>query len=252
MSKRMPCSDELKDKHLDMILKMAYEYENTLKSQQMLGELEEVGKECSEADSRNAFALFLKKYEQQQAQQRHQARKVRARRIISRTLEVAACVVLVMAIATPIAIAKVDAIRVKVLELLIDVKDDHTELSIIEDEEAAFEVPAGWKGVYYLSYIPDEYQFVEIDDMFCQARYQNANGDDIYFSEYNPTTEVNLDSEDAEISYADINGTKGLIIQKTQRNYIMISWAFEDKFFLLESQGTLDEALKMARSVRRI
>ena len=37
MSNRMPCSDELKDKHLDMMLQMAYKYENALKSQQMLG-----------------------------------------------------------------------------------------------------------------------------------------------------------------------------------------------------------------------
>ena len=61
MGKRMPCSDELKDKHLDMMLQMAYKYENALKSQQMLDELEEAGKECSEADARDAFALFLKK-----------------------------------------------------------------------------------------------------------------------------------------------------------------------------------------------
>ena len=252
MGKRMPCSDELKDKHLDIMLQMAYKYENALKSQQMLDELEEAGKKCSEADARDAFALFLKKCEQQEAQAKRQARRARARRIIRRTVEVAACVVLVMAIATPFAIAKVDVIRVKVMELLIDIKDDHTELSFVEDEDAAFEVPAGWEGLYYPAYIPDGYEFVKVEELIDRVHYSDENGNDIYFTEYSPTAAVNLDSEDAEVSYEDINEAKALVIQKEQENYIMITWAYEDKYFVLDCQTTLDDALKIARSVRRI
>lgn len=250
MSKRMPCSDEFKDKHLDMMLQMAYKYENALKSQQMLDELEEAGKKCSEADARDAFALFLKKCEQQEAQAKRQARRARARRIIRRTVEVAACVVLVMAIATPFAIAKVDVIRVKVMELLIDIKDDHTELSFVEDEDAAFEVPAGWKGLYYPAYIPDEYEFLELGKLYDSAIYTNQTGQLLAFTEYAQSSLVNVDSEGAVVSYEIVNGSDALVLEKDER--IIITWAGSEKYFVIESYTTKDEALAMARSVRRI
>ncbi len=250
MSKRMPCSDELKDKHLDMMLQMAYKYDNALKSQQMLDELEEAGKKCSEADARDAFALFLKKCEQQEAQAKRQARKARARRIIRRTVEVAACVVLVMAIATPFAIAKVDVIRVKVMELLIDIKDDHTELSFVEDEDAAFEVPAGWEGAYYPAYIPDEYEFLELGKLYDSAIYTNQTGQLLAFTEYAQSSLVNVDSEGAVVSYEIVNGSDALVLEKDER--IIITWAGSEKYFVIEGYTTKDEALAMARSVRRI
>lgn len=250
MSKRMPCSDEFKDKHLDMMLQMAYKYENALKSQQMLDELEEAGKKCSEADARDAFALFLKKCEQQEAQAKRQARRARARRIIRRTVEVAACVVLVMAIATPFAIAKVDVIRVKVMELLIDIKDDHTELSFVEDEDAAFEVPAGWKGAYYPAYIPQGYYVIDMSELFCIVYYSNDEMQDFSFGEFKQAAATDINSENAIISYVDVNGANALLLEND--DYTTLTWAYEDRYFIIDGYLTKEEALKIARSVRRI
>lgn len=250
MGKRMPCSDELKDEHLDMMLRLAYKYESALNARQALDELEEDGKECSEADARDAYALFLKKYEQQQAQERRQTRRARARRIISRAAEVAACFVLVMAIAAPLAIAKVDAIRVKVMELLVDVKDDHAELSFVEDEDAAFEVPAGWEGLYYPAYIPEGYKFLELDKLFDSAIYTNQTGKFLAFTEYNQNSLVNVDNEGAVVSYGEVNGSDALVLEKNGR--IIITWSDSERYFVVEGYITKDEALAMAKSVRRI
>lgn len=253
MNDAKQAQEQLQDEHLDMLLRLAYRYEDELIAREILAEFEATNAADIDGDPQAAYALFRARYERQQAQQKRQQRNRRLKRALRRTVEVAACFVVLMAIAAPFAIANVDAIRVKVMELLIEVKDDHTELSFVEDESAAFEVPAGWNGLYYPSYTPEKYQFIELDDRCLQARYQDADGNNMYFSEYNPTAKVDIDSENAEISYEDINGARGMVVQKEQRDYIMVTWAYEDKFFLLECQGTtLDEALKIARSVRRI
>ena len=74
---------------------------------------------------------------------------------MSRLVLIGACVVLVIGIAAPIAIANIEAIRVRVMELLINIQDEYTEISMVENEEMAFDVPAAWRGEYYPSYIPD-------------------------------------------------------------------------------------------------
>lgn len=157
---------------------------------------------------------------------------------------------LVMAIATPFAIAKVDVIRVKVMELLIGIKDDHTELSFVEDEDAAFEVPAGWKGAYYPAYIPDEYEFLELGKLYDSAIYTNQTGQLLAFTEYAQSSLVNVDSEGAVVSYEMVNGSDALVLEKDER--IIITWAGSEKYFVIEGYTTKDEALAMARSVRRI
>lgn len=115
------------------------------------------------------------------------------RKHAGRVVQIAACIVLLLGIATPIAIANVDSVRTKVLQLLISVQSDHTELSLVADEAVAFEVPEGWQGSYFPSYIPEGYN-IHVRPRWGQyIEYTNSNGDLLSFDECTGD------------SYADIN-----------------------------------------------
>ena len=155
-----------------------------------------------------------------------------------------------MGIATPFAIANVEAIRVKVMELLIDIQEDHTELSFVENENEEFYVPVEWQGNYYPSYIPDGFYLKEQGKLNCYVKYENEQGARINFSEYSADDSVSINSENAELSYTTINGVDAFVIER--ESSVIITWNSDDKFFVLTANTPKEEALEIANGVKRI
>lgn len=249
MSKNKINLDEIQDQHLNTMIKLAFEYEDALEAQ----ENSENNEEMPIIDAARKEAVWnkaLEKIAEMEAEEKKKSRIVQFRRSIPRIIEVAACLILVMGIAAPFAIANVEAIRVKVMELLIDIQEDHTELNFVEIDDKAFYIPASWSGSYYPSYIPDGFVMAEMSELYCDVTYVNEEGAKIYFSEYLQDDQVDINSEDAALSYASINGDNAFIIERD--NLVIVAWASEDRFFVIEAETSKEEALVVADSVRRI
>ena len=99
-------------------------------------------------------------------------------------------------------------------------------------------------------YIPDKYEFLELSKLYNSAIYINQTGQLLVFTEYAQTSLINVDSEGAAISHEVVNGSEALILEKEDR--IIVIWADSEKYFVIEGYADKDEALAMARSVRRI
>lgn len=127
-------------------------------------------------------------------------RRMRINHFVRKTLPqaglVAACVVAVLSIAAITALATSKTVRMKVFELLINTQKEYTELSLVESQEGAFDVPSDWAGEYYPSFIPEGFQLVETEGYpgWSEAFYQNEDAGILFFSEYESS------------SYANING----------------------------------------------
>ena len=249
MSKNQTNYDEIQDKHLDTMIKLAFEYKDGLETQNNAVE-EDNMPVIDTARKEAVWEKAMEKYTKMEAAEKKKNRIVQFRRSIPRIIQVAACLVLVMGIATPFAIANVEAIRVKVMELLIDIQEDHTELSFFENDNKAFYVPANWSGLYYPSDIPDEFVVAEMSEIYCDVTYINAAGAKIYYSEYQPDDLVDINSENATLSHAVINGENAFVIER--ENLVIVTWASEERFFVVEAETTKEEALVIAESVRRI
>lgn len=250
MSKDRLNYDEIQDQHLDTMIKLAFKYANALESQEIMEACENMECPVNEACVKSTYNMFLDKLAKQRAQETRQSRIVQFRRIIPRVIQIAACLILVLGIATPFAVANVETVRVKVMQLLIDIQEDHTELAFVEDEDAKFYIPAGWSGLYYPSYIPDGFVMTEMSQLYCDVTFVNKNGAKIYFSEYLPDDLVDINSENAALSYAVINGKNTFIVEHD--NFIIVTWASEDRFFVIEAETTKEEALLVAEGVRKI
>ena len=145
MSKNQLNYDEIRDQHLDTMLKLAFKHADALEAQDIMKESDTVECPVSEERAEATYKMFLDKLAKQEVEEKRNARIVQFRRSIPRIIQIAACLVLVMGIVTPFAVANVESIRVKVMELLISIQEDHTERSFVENESAAFDVPADCK-----------------------------------------------------------------------------------------------------------
>ncbi|MDD4096961.1 MAG: DUF4367 domain-containing protein [Oscillospiraceae bacterium] len=166
--------------------------------------------------------------------------------------KIAAGLLLIFFISLTTAVATVHSVRVKVMEIIFNIEDEYTEVSLREQEEAGFDVPGGWQGEYFPRFIPPGYS---IDQLSCLSplnsiMYTSADGDRIIFDECGSDVGANIDTEDAAITYVLINGNPGLIAKKA--NKTIISWADGDEFFILTCDFTGDIPLQIANSVTRI
>ena len=133
--------DDIQDRHMDTMIRLAYLQKEALETEDILKEVEKSVKENEQVHPDIAYQMFLDKLESETRKERKTKRLNEAKKAMSRLVLIGACVVLVIGIAAPIAIANIEAIRVRVMELLINIQDEYTEISMVENEEMTFDVP---------------------------------------------------------------------------------------------------------------
>ncbi len=243
--------DDIQDRHMDTMIRLAYLQKEALETEDILKEVEKSDKENEQVHPDIAYQMFLDKLERETRKERKTKRLNEAKKAMSRLVLIGACVVLVIGIAAPIAIANIEAIRVRVMELLINIQDEYTEISMVENEEMAFDVPAAWRGEYYPSYIPDGFALTQINSRGSTAYFTETGGSrGIRFGEYSSDTYTNIDSEGAELTHATIGMADALVVKKD--NTITVVWSLNNRYFVLRVDGSKEEALKIAENVKII
>jgi hypothetical protein len=190
---------------------------------------------------------------------RNAIRKRKLKKFAQQTLpkagKVAASILLVLFIGLSVAIASVQSVRVRVLEILINIEDEYTELSLQENPGSSFDVPAEWSGSFYPSKIPEGFTISQIEGMFGNAFVSYVPDDDksnrITFLEQGEDTYANLDTEDAVLSSTMVKGSPALFVVKGKT--VSVAWATDNLYFVLICQGLQEkDVLAIANSVVRI
>ena len=242
--------DALQDQHLDAMIQLAYKQADALESQRIADDYYASPAQPSPDDAAAAFASFQDKLRRRSRQDGKAALRRRLRHMIPRIVQAAACIVLVLGISAPIAIANVESIRVKVMELLINIQDDHAELEMVENNDLDLHIPAEWAGNYYPLYIPDDFTAIDVGSLFATINFASSDGRNIRFTELAPDDQTNIDIEDAHLSYTTINGENAFIVEKCDS--ITVAWGVNDRYFVLNSNTTKEETLEIAKNVRCI
>ena len=169
--------------------------------------------------------------------------------------QVAAVVIATLTVAGGVAFAASPSVRVQVMKLLVKMEKQYSEISLVEDQAASFVVPEGWNGAYFPARIPERFALyaVHSDAGYHSVEYVEPETEEnrINFAEFDDSTEMNIDTENAEIQNVMINGNAGLLSLKENR--IIICWSDGREGFVLTTK-TLDQqsALAIAESVTRI
>lgn len=166
--------------------------------------------------------------------------------------QIAAILIAVITIAGGVAIATSHTIRVQMMKMLVQMEEQYTSLSLVEDTEASFEIPAEWTGEYYPSYIPESFEGNVVISFPGNHMVEFFTGESamirIIFSEYGDSTMANIDTENATVKAITIGNDSGFVALKD--SHIYIYWDNGRSFFILQTNGiTEDEAIRIAQGV---
>lgn len=183
-------------------------------------------------------------------------RKQRSKRLFLHTLprvgQVAAIFITVIFLAGSVAVATSHTVRVHVMQLLLNIEKEYTELRLVEDEDASFDVPAEWQGSSFPAYIPEGMTIFELLDGHSITYHDGIEGtQEISFSEVDASSVINIDTENSVMRMIDIRGNDGYIAITSDA--IHIFWSDGIHYYVVITRD-IDEvtAIEIAQSVRKI
>jgi len=242
--------------------KLRAEYQKVLISQAMREIRNEEADsllECSPDDQR--YLEFLeanreKRMEKMMRRLRWISLKKQLFTLVPRTMRFAVAALGILCIGLTTAFASSETFRVRVFSMFAEDHGQYTAIGLREDEQKAFDVPNGWEGMYYPSYIPAEFEIESVDSSFGREfsvymRDKNNSDVRLIFEEMSENNEMNVDTENAKVYYTEIHGNTALVSVKT--GVTIVTWNEQNRMFSVIIDGEAEkDALKVAKSVTRI
>lgn len=242
----------LQDKAYDLLGEMLVERDTA----RYIQELEE---DLANGNTAEMDAFFAEQDQANLKKIETYTRKQRSKRLLLHTLprigQAAAIFIAVISLAGSVAVATSHTVRVHVMQLLLNIEEEYTELSLVEDEDASFDVPAEWQGSSFPAYIPEGMEVFECysSGSSSHVTYDSFSDDTktIGFSESNASAVTTLDTEDATVRTITIQDNDGYIAVKEET--IHIFWSDGLRYYIVTTHG-IDEAttINIAQNIRKI
>ena len=213
--------------------------------------------ECSPEDQR--YLEFLeanreKRMEKMMRRLRWISLKKQFFTVVPRTMRFAVAALGILCIGLTTAFASSETFRVRVFSMFAEDHGQYTAVKLQEDEQKAFDVPNGWEGMYYPTYIPDGFEVINVENLSEQIfliSFENKNNEYLTFEEMTEDAESNIDTENAQVYYTEIHGNTALVSVKA--DLTIVSWNEQNRILSVVFDGEVEEdALKVAKSVTRI
>ena len=174
--------------------------------------------------------------------------------VVPRTMRFAVAALGILCIGLTTAFASSETFRVRVFSMFAEDHGQYTAIGLREDEQKAFDVPNGWEGMYYPTYIPDGFEVISVENLSEQIfliSFENKNNEYLTFEEMTEDAESNIDTENAQVYYTEIHGNTALVSVKA--DLTIVSWNEQNRILSVVFDGEVEEdALKVAKSVTRI
>lgn len=145
----------------------------------------------------------------------------------------------------------VGAVRETFKKFIMNVFDTHTDVLSVEDDSA----PASFEDIYIIN-VPDGYANTykaELYEWSPYLNYEYRNGDRyIFFTQFLKSQyDIRLNTENRSLSYIEINGCEGFIVDIGDNEYY-ISWDNGD--YIFDVMGNIDKnaLIEIANSVQKV
>lgn len=186
-----------------------------------------------------------------QSGERKRRWKEAAKRDIPRVLKAAAALVLALNMGLTVAFAVSDTVRAQVVEFMLTVRDEYTEVGFVPTGEEV-DVPEEWTFNYYPTYIPEGYELadVAVGTGIGGVVYVGKNNHCLSIDISDFYSEGNVDTEGSTIYSAIIHGNEAMIAEK--EGEVTIVWHEGEWIFtvmLTEEDSPADQIRKEAMRV---
>lgn len=144
----------------------------------------------------------------------------------------------------------VDAFRIKLFNMITEVKEKYTSISITEKNQEIEDT--FWSSYFKPQFVPKDYKLTDgqsfgaLKIMF----YTNNAGKELQFSQTSSNPDFQVDTENAKVSDVIINGEKGILVEKD--NISTLIWTAEENTFFIMGELNRDTIIKMAESIKLV
>lgn len=188
----------------------------------------------------NWFVQFITQYKKKQA----------AHLFFSRLKTVStkvAAVLFVLIASMLIVTLSVDAIRMKVFNLLLESNDKYSSVRV--DEAPAFAIE--WEEYYFPAWLPEGFRVDRAKELINVRTIEFINDNDqyIFFSQAINGTDLQLDSEDGERKEVEINHQPAILFEKSEKSVLF--WNNDESSFCLNSSLNSEILIQIAQSVKK-
>lgn len=169
---------------------------------------------------------------------------------LPRTLHIVTVALLLFFIGLTTSIATVRPVRLRIMDFIAQIEENYSAVSLVYSENEEIIVPDEWKGKYYPYYIPDEYVFSHVDNLFSIVHYIGMDDRIMQFAEYTDADYSNFSINEENAFDTTINDNAGIAM--TDEDGTTIMWCIDDTYFYLYFSGDFYEAKRIAESVQLI
>lgn len=255
---------DLDEEYLELLIKLAFDLDDLEKAQQTMEDTDTGSVTPSEESIKLIWKTAQEKAERIKQEKKREQRRIASRRIIPQVLKFAACILIVFSLGAPVVIATSAEIRSKVIQMLVSInrQDNVAYYDFVENSDRAFTVPEGWTGQYFISHIPEGMKVIRTLEQIPLIEYQDVSETatayrGFSFSEWQEGSGIGAGTENLKDHIADVNGLPATVLEgyssDGQFSIIEVTWANDERMFDVTCNDmTVDEALAIARSVRKI
>ncbi len=175
----------------------------------------------------------------------------RRQRILS-PINKAAVAMLIILIVLGSTIMTVEAVKVRVLNFIMDVEPEYTSFAL-KDTDKGESTIVDWHKAYAPTFIPTGYEVnaVSIGKYSKSIELKNKQGLLITYMELSEGNKPQLDTEKAStIKTININGHEGKLIVKD--SLVSVIWPMNDHMYIIRGQIDEDTMIKIAEGVKFI
>lgn len=259
MNKQEDVLYAFEDEYIDDLIRLVYKRDRLREARRIIEKSKEPFTPEQEKTAERIRIRMRDELAEADRQETKKKRKSTILRILPKIMEIAACLILVAAIGTTIAIAKDESFRSAVLQLLIQIDQEKgvANIRFEENDREAFDVPADWLGEYYPSRIPAGFTVTEMSqyEEFPRVVYSSRDGKEIRFNENSYNTISTQGIEEADVSQITIHDRLALMVvdDTPGDSYCRITWSNDEKWFVMSTINmTKEETVELAESVRKI
>ena len=172
-------------------------------------------------------------------------------RFIKRSAKTAAVIVLLVSMSFTVLFVNADALRSDFFGFIFQDSDAYVKVIPVESggsiADAKKNLPSDWDGVYYPDYLPEQYEFVEVESAgeAKSITFQNDERDTLLLTqEPSDGAQILVDNEDVISGETSIQGSPAFWTSKGGETTLL--WNQYSYLFMLYGPVDLDEMVQVA------
>lgn len=197
----------------------------------------------------------IKKFSRQLDTQLKKPKADATRQRVLKSLNRVAVAMLLVIVILFTTVASVQALRVRVLNFIMNIQPEYTSFHLKESDSASNGGSSivNWTKAYVPTYIPDGYEVSNTSnsEMLKKIVFQNQQNKDliIVYTELGEASSPGVDTEDASsFKTISINGQEGTLVEKN--SFVTIVWQIDNRLFTVQAPTSEDIAIKIAQGVK--